>query len=185
MFNMGGRRWRVRVAEEPIEWQGKRRRGLCVEQEGEVVISPHVKPEDRARVLFHELAHAQIFTSGMPRDIESICDQFAATCTAAFVGLMMHGGLMGLQRLKPGQTLGQGERVMLASPRPCGRCSGHVAPGYIHCSPVNDYPVAAVKMAFECEFCDLPQWRVEAANMAGLPSGVMLDHSLKGEQDAA
>lgn len=173
MFNVGSVRYSVRLAHAPIMLDGVRYLGRCLERERFILISPDVPIDGRLNVLLHELAHAHIFASGMPGDVEGWCDLFATVAELAYADLTRCGGEPALQRLEPGQELRPSMRVVgLTRSRTCA-CGGTIAPGDVSCVSDPGRP-GLLTLTMECEFCGHRMTWDELETFGGLPGGVVV-----------
>lgn len=171
MFKVGGVTYCVRISPTPLRLAGAVCDGLCYENAREILIAPDIAPEDRLRILFHELAHAWVYVTGAPGDPEGWSDLFAAVATAAHTDLTRCGGEEALRRLRAGEVLGVlTGRIGLLRARYC-RCGGLVPPGDIDCRVDLRNP-GQVTLKMGCEHCGITLVWNELATQTGLPSGV-------------
>lgn len=170
-FHVGSTVYRLAIAEGPMS----DRWGECNERERRIVLGPDVPAMERIRVLFHELAHAWIFETGEPKNLEGWCDLMGAVAARGMRDLMLAGGEEALRRMEPGEshaiTTG---RVGLTRHRYCGKCGGTVAGGSVQCQTTLYEGMPAVSLELWCGHCDHRQFWLEAATMAGMPSGAVL-----------
>jgi len=173
MFRVGAGRYSVRVMEAPIVLDGVDCFGICDEGRREIQLDPTLPAGRRLWTVLHELGHAHLYATGMPRDVESLCDFVATVAELAIRDLTVAGGEEALKRLSPGERFGlPTARIALTNNRYCPTCTGTLAPGSVMCQPLGD---ATVEVAVYCEHCDQTQtWR-EQATAGGLPSGVVID----------
>jgi hypothetical protein len=173
MFRIGAARYAVRVVEGPIRLEGAQCVGICDEEGQEVGLASTLPVERRLHVLLHELAHGHVFATGMPRDVESLCDFVATVGELAFRDLAACGGEESLRRLRPGEVLGRATgRIGLLRARACS-CGGLIAPGDVRCEQDRARP-DQVTLSLYCEHCDHTLTWNELATFGGLPSGVVV-----------
>jgi hypothetical protein len=91
-FKIGNSVYTCRIAPAPLMCNGQTCFGNISEARREIFISEEVLPEDRASILLHELAHAQVFATGRPADDESLCDLIASVSTTGYRQLNEQGG---------------------------------------------------------------------------------------------
>jgi hypothetical protein len=173
MFRVGAGFYSVRITDEPIVSQGERCVGLCVEESHTILISDKLQVDRRLHTLLHELAHAHIYATGRPRDIESLCDFVATVAESAMRDLASIGGEEALRRLRSGETLQRATaKIGLLMTRSC-RCGGKIAPGEVLCTPDPNKP-GQVTLGVYCEHCDETSIWNELATYGGAPSGVLV-----------
>lgn len=173
MFRAGAGRYLVRITDKPIIHDGSQCVGLCDEEIDTINLAASLPVEKRLRTLLHELAHGHIFATGMPRDVESLCDFVATVAELAYRDLMACGGEEALRRLRPNETLGLATgRIGLLRSRSCV-CGGLIAAGDVLCEQDRNKP-DQVKLSLFCEHCQQTMTWNELATFGGLPSGVVV-----------
>jgi hypothetical protein len=172
MFRVGASKYIVKIAMDRMRVAGEECMGLCDERGRRILINPVVPVDRRLWTLAHELAHAHVLATGMPADVESLCDMFATMFELTSHDLTNAGGEEALKRLDPGETFGTPTaRIMLTRSRPCAQCGATIAPGNMTCTPTGD---GHVEIRVPCAHCDVTAYWREIATHGGLPSGVVV-----------
>src|SRR4051794_25680303 len=104
MFRVGAGYYSVRITDEPMVSDGAPCVGLCQEETHTILLSGKMPLDRRLHTLLHELAHAHIYATGRPRDVEGLCDFAATVAEGAMRDLMAMGGEEALRRLQSGET---------------------------------------------------------------------------------
>jgi len=172
MFRVGAAKWTLGISEGPIIVGGAECDGACDEKGHRLKICHRLPPEKRLHVLLHELAHAQIYATGYPSDVESVCDFAATVGEIAIRDLTACGGEEMLKRLGPGEVLkGSNGRIGSLRMRTCGQCQGTVAPSDVKYEA--DGEGAVLVMAY-CDHCGISVKWHERMTFGGAPSGEVL-----------
>lgn len=170
----GAAAYKVGVAAEALEHEGKPVLGVWDETAREIRVSPHVPPKGRLDVVLHELAHAWLAHAPPPvqlrqEDVEPLCDWLATFAAATYRGLAINGGAAALLRLRAGESPQPGAaRVTLSAGRSCGRCTQSVAAGSVEARADGE---GGVRLALWCGFCEHLQVWTERADAVGNPTG--------------
>jgi hypothetical protein len=174
MFEVAGAwKYEVGIAPAPIVEGGKLLMGKFYEAEGVIRVSPHVVPQKRPHVVFHELRHAFLVHANggqLPATVEADCDLTATFTMNVFKWLWLSGGVPALLALGPGETLRPYPvRRTLGQYRHCGICRTSMAGGSIEHEHDADAPGFLILRGY-CPYCEHVQvWR-ETAGPAGLPN---------------
>jgi hypothetical protein len=172
MFRVGASKYIVKVTSDRMSVAGDECLGLCDERGRRILVNPAVPIDRRLWILGHELAHAHILATGLPVDLEGVCDLFATMFDLGVRDLSNAGGEEALKRLSPGEEMGLATgKVGITSNRYCGVCGATVAPGRITVTPTGD---GHVELRVPCRHCDAASFWREMATHGGLPSGVVI-----------
>lgn len=174
MFRVGASCWSLLVAKGPLVVNGAACDGACDERQHQLRLCHRLPADQRLHVVLHELAHAHIFSTGYPQDVESLCDFVATVGELAIRDLTACGGEEMLKRLRPGEVLkGSNGRIGSLRTRTCGRCQGTVAPADVTYGADAD-ATETVTVAAYCDHCGITvKWR-ERATFGGAPSGEVI-----------
>lgn len=184
MFRVGAAKYVAAITRDRMTVNQRECVGLCDEHGRRILISPALPIDRRLWTLGHELAHAHLLATGMPADVEGVCDLFATMFELGLRDLANAGGEEALKRLDPGETLGLATaKIMLTRSRYCPQCGGTVAPGGMSCTATGD---GHVEIRVPCPHCDVTAYWREVATHGGLPSGVVVGDPriVRGSDDA-
>jgi hypothetical protein len=174
-FSVGGVwTYRVGIATEPIERDGRLKLGEYRRFDRTILISPHCAPETRLSTLIHELRHAHLVElhGGMlPETVEEDCDSAASFTAMVMKWLHLNGGEVALVRLQPGEFLSAATaRQTLRTARRCAICDAVIAGGAVEYLPSRERAGIAQMFAY-CEGCGHVQEWEETMDVTGRPNG--------------
>jgi len=173
MFQIGAKRYMVRIMEDTLKYDGEEVMGLCDEGAREIKLSPKVAIDERIDVLLHEVAHAHVFGTGFPANVESLCDLMASVGRCVIKGLVIAGGIEALKQLRPGERLGDASGRMGHLRHRICKCGGKIAAGDVHCERERRAP-DRVKISAYCDHCNITLQWVETCSLDGLPTGIVV-----------
>jgi hypothetical protein len=87
-FRVGARDYTVHVTPGPLLIDGREASGATLEENGEILIAPHLAPASAVRVMLRELARAWTFETGEPATAEDWLDLTATVALAALRELL-------------------------------------------------------------------------------------------------
>ena len=82
---------------------------LCAERARIITIASDCRGQDRLETLGHELAHAWIYATGEPKDIEGWCDLIGTVTAAMLADLIEQGGVEALEQMEPTEREAAGQ----------------------------------------------------------------------------
>lgn len=183
-FRVGPWRYAVKISNDEIFHDGKKRMGLCIDDERLILISPNCKLRDRLRVLMHEISHAWLFACGTPTDAEGLCDLNSTIFATALHDFSIQGGVESLLRLTAGESPeSKANTIALTNTRYCAKCQDTVAGGSVICVRSSDDP-RMVSLTLYCAGCGHLQRWMESMTIGGFPSGQVVGSPVFERGDA-